>query len=75
MVLITSDIFRLSANTLGQRLEGKTQEIWNQRDTFDVIVLMDWDTDDFNFAGSKIERLRICIVEVSIVMCLEVLIY
>ncbi|XP_018568751.1 ubiquitin carboxyl-terminal hydrolase 2 [Anoplophora glabripennis] len=53
----------LSANTLGQRLEGNTQEIWNQRDTFDVIVLMDWDTDDFNFAGSKIERLRICIVE------------
>ncbi|KAJ8930836.1 hypothetical protein NQ314_016253 [Rhamnusium bicolor] len=53
----------LSANTLGQRLKDETKEIWDRRDSFDVIVLLDWDTDDFNYSGSKLERLRICIVE------------
>ncbi|CAG9855464.1 unnamed protein product [Phyllotreta striolata] len=53
----------LSANTLGQRLDNSLKSIWEKRDQFDIIILMDSDTQKYNFVGSKIERLRSFIVE------------
>ncbi|KAJ8982804.1 hypothetical protein NQ317_010425 [Molorchus minor] len=53
----------LSANTLGQRLDIDTKDVWNKRDEYDLIVLLDFDTDNFNYSGSRLERLKQCIVE------------
>ncbi|CAG9828409.1 unnamed protein product [Diabrotica balteata] len=53
----------LSANTLGLRLNKSIQEVWEKRDSFDVIVLLDSDTTAYNYLGSKLERLRSFIVE------------
>ncbi|CAH1153604.1 unnamed protein product [Phaedon cochleariae] len=53
----------LSANTLGQKLGPDGQEIWEMRDSFQMIVLLDTYTQKHNFGGSKLERLRSFIVE------------
>lgn len=62
--------FSLSANTLGHCLDNSIKDIWDKRDKFDIIILMDNDTQKYNYVGSKLERLRSFIVEVrGIINC------
>jgi hypothetical protein len=56
---------RLSAHALGKKLATSTQKIWETRDTFDVIVLYDWNTSSDNFALTKLNKLRSALVDVS----------
>ncbi|XP_056645415.1 uncharacterized protein LOC130450803 [Diorhabda sublineata] len=53
----------LSANTLGQRLESPAKELWDKRDTFDILILLDDDTGKHNYFGTVLSRLRNIIVE------------
>lgn len=53
----------LSANTLGQRLESPAKELWDKRDTFDILILLDEDTGNHNCFGTVLSRLRSIIVE------------
>lgn len=71
LILIASFVinfidFRLSANTLGQLLPDEVHPMWERRDQYLVIVLIDLDTDRTNYKGSKLERLRELFVDVSI---------
>lgn len=59
-------IFRLSANTLGQRLSEDLQKYWDKRDTYDLLILLDWNSNAENVCSSKIEILRSIIVDVSL---------
>ncbi|CAH1955548.1 unnamed protein product [Acanthoscelides obtectus] len=53
----------LSANTLGLKLPRETHVIWDNRDSFDCIVMLDYDTTKFTFGLSKLHCLRIFITE------------
>jgi hypothetical protein len=53
----------LSAHALGKKLATSTQKIWETRDTFDVIVLYDWNTSSDNFALTKLNKLRSALVD------------
>nr|CAH7766335.1 unnamed protein product [Callosobruchus chinensis] len=54
---------RLSANTLGNRLAAEIRVIWERRDQYDSIIMMDYNTCRYNYFSSKLERLRSYIVE------------
>ncbi|RZC38921.1 ubiquitin carboxyl-terminal hydrolase 8-like, partial [Asbolus verrucosus] len=53
----------LSAHILGKKLPETTQQVWNNRDTYDVIVLYDWSTSSDNFALTKLDKLRSALVD------------
>ncbi|CAH1989204.1 unnamed protein product [Acanthoscelides obtectus] len=53
----------LSANTLGLKLPPVTRVIWDNRDSFDCIVILDYDTTKFTYGLSKLHCLRIFITE------------
>ncbi|KAK4871725.1 hypothetical protein RN001_015849 [Aquatica leii] len=53
----------LSAHTLGITLPKESLEQWEKRDSFDVIVLMDWYTSSTNYAASRLDKLRTILLE------------
>ncbi|XP_044256694.1 ubiquitin carboxyl-terminal hydrolase 8-like [Tribolium madens] len=53
----------LSANVLGKLLPKETQEKWELRDKYDVIVLFDWNTSAENFALTKLNKLHLALVK------------
>nr|XP_023024717.1 ubiquitin carboxyl-terminal hydrolase 8-like [Leptinotarsa decemlineata] len=53
----------LSANALGHNLNSETGAIWDKRELYNMIILMDYDTTNHTFPNSKLERLRKSIVE------------
>ncbi|CAH2021722.1 unnamed protein product [Acanthoscelides obtectus] len=44
----------LFANTLGLKLPPVTCVIWDKRDSFDCIVILDYDTTKFTYGLSKL---------------------
>lgn len=56
--------FSLSAHTLGKKLSGLAAIMWDKRETYDGIVLMDDHTTKYDYKGSKLQMLRSFIVEV-----------
>ncbi|KAK9889889.1 hypothetical protein WA026_008691 [Henosepilachna vigintioctopunctata] len=53
----------LSAHCIGQNLPSNYQEIWNKRDHFDVIVLLDWNSTHENMKATKLEKLLSSLVD------------
>ncbi|KAF5289603.1 hypothetical protein FQR65_LT11794 [Abscondita terminalis] len=53
----------LSAHTLGKTLPKESLEQWEKRDSFDVIVLMDWHTNTTSYTASKLDKLRNILLE------------
>ncbi|CAH0562345.1 unnamed protein product [Brassicogethes aeneus] len=53
----------LSANTLGEKLSPEVKEIWDKRDTYDILILMDRNSSSGTICSSKLEMLKSCMVE------------
>nr|XP_023025804.1 ubiquitin carboxyl-terminal hydrolase 8-like isoform X2 [Leptinotarsa decemlineata] len=65
MINIPEDLVQpgLSANILVQNLGPETGAIWNKRDIYDTIVLMDYNTSNLTYHGSKLEVLGNLIIK------------
>lgn len=55
----------MTAHSLQQELPQEVQGIWDKRDKYDIIILIDNNTSDYYYSGSKLELLRSFIVDVS----------
>ncbi|KAL3289814.1 hypothetical protein HHI36_023205 [Cryptolaemus montrouzieri] len=53
----------LSAHRIGEALPSEYQPIWNVRDTFDIIVLLDWRSTYDNMMATKLEKLLSSLVD------------
>ncbi|XP_056645861.1 ubiquitin carboxyl-terminal hydrolase 8-like [Diorhabda sublineata] len=55
-----------SANALGYRLVSSAKKLWDKRDQFHILILLDKDTIQRNYLGTGLSRLRNIIVKCDI---------
>lgn len=56
---------RLSFSPKRLTLPEESKIKWDKRDSYDGIILLDWDTTTENFYQSKLYRLKVIMTEVS----------
>lgn len=65
---------RLSAHRLGLALPETSKTQWDKRDTYDALILLDWDTTPETFSTSKLSKLRTILTEVIILAYITIFI-
>lgn len=55
----------LSANALGQKLEGDNKQLWDERNKVETIILLDWSTTKATVAISKLKVVKEMMEKVS----------